>query len=461
MSYPARRYSTRRAPPPNYYHRRPAYARPAYVKRAAPARAAPKRRSKYTPVYRAVGSALPLLGGGIGGAIGGPAGTAIGASAGKLGQSILKGFGDYTINQNTLLSGELPQMSNSTRSGGGVIISFKEYIGDVVSNVSANTFDLQSYNINPTSEKSFPWLSQMAGNFQEWIPHGIVFQYKSMSGNALDSVNTSLGNVILATNYNSSLPNFGSKAEMENTEFSNSIKPSMDCLHMIECAKSASVIGNLYTQSPSTDDIRFSSLGNFQVATNAVQGQEVNLGELWVTYTIELLRPKLSDALGNDVQVLWLSMDGCTDALPLGTRFDKHTSSNINVISPTSSTFTFPHVSVDKSYMIQLLWNGTSVAVQILPSIIPSDGASEVDDMYVHEGGSLQNSATGQVAVTGTRLTYNACYNVKGGSDAAILTFGNGGTLPLGDCRCDFKVIEIPNSFVTSPGVQNDFLESQ
>ena len=94
---------------------------------------------------------------------------------------------------------------------------------------TANTFKLDSYMINPTDVNTFPWLNEIARCYQEWIPHGIVFIYKTMSADALNSVNTALGTVIMATNYNATQPNYASKAEMENSEFSRSIKPSISC----------------------------------------------------------------------------------------------------------------------------------------------------------------------------------------------------------------------------------------
>jgi hypothetical protein len=39
----------------------------------------------------------------------------------------------------------------------------------------------------------FPWLSNIAQNFESYKLRGLVFEFKSMSGDALTSTNTALG----------------------------------------------------------------------------------------------------------------------------------------------------------------------------------------------------------------------------------------------------------------------------
>ena len=132
--------------------------------------------------------------------------------------------------------------NQSTRE---VVISHREYIGDVVSG-PAGTFSLQSYKINPGNPLTFPWLSSIASNFQQYRMQGCVFEFKTTSADALNSVNTALGQIIMATNYNVVQGDFQSKYEMENTEFANSCKPSASMMHAIECAKHLTVLDELY-----------------------------------------------------------------------------------------------------------------------------------------------------------------------------------------------------------------------
>lgn len=446
--------------------------RKAPTRRRAPARAPAKRkpatkRSRARPSYygqdvvRLASKGLPYGGALVGGYLGGPAGAIVGRGVGAIGRDLIKGFGDYNISKNVLLSGQTPHFGTSARPGGGTLINYREYIGDVISSSTANTFKIESFQMRPSELGTFPWLSQCAQNYQEWVPHGIIVEFKSNSGDALNSVNTALGSVILSSNYNSALANYASRAECENSEYANSIKPSENCMHPIECARSASVISNLYTKdADSSSDIRLSSLCRFQVASDGCQGTSVNLGSLYINYSIELLKPILSDAIGNDVSITWFtSTTGVVDGAPLGTAPELRNVSNQPIISPTSTVFTFPYSSVTKSYLISMSYWGDSTASIANPSRTPSGGASVVDDIWIGNNEALEQAVGGQGGVTGTALVALEAYQVLGGSHSAIVTYGTGGTLPTA-CSLDFKCIELPNSFITTTGFDS-FLESQ
>ena len=70
-----------------------------------------------------------------------------------------------------------------------------------------------------------------------------------MSADALNSVNTALGQVIMATDYNAANPPFAQKSEMENYEYGQSAKPSESAIHPIECARLQTTISELYTRA--------------------------------------------------------------------------------------------------------------------------------------------------------------------------------------------------------------------
>jgi hypothetical protein len=142
----------------------------------------------------------------------------------------------------------------------------------------------------------FPWLSQLATNYEQFSFKGLLFEYKTMSGNALTSTNTALGTVILATQYNTNDTPFTSKIEMEQYEFAQSVVPSCSIIHPVECAPSETVLSKLYISNPGSTvpgDPRFSNLGTFNLATSGMQAAAV-VGELWVTYHVTFLKPRLA-----------------------------------------------------------------------------------------------------------------------------------------------------------------------
>ena len=144
------------------------------------------------------------------------------------------------------------------------------------------SFSLQSFAVNPGQNATFPWLSTIAQNYDEYIIHGMIFEFKTLSSDALNSTNTALGSVILATEYNASAPAFSSKQQMENYEFAQSAKPSVSQIHAVECMKSQTPVRELFVRpgaQAANTDIRWYDIGNFQIATVGMQAANVLIGE--------------------------------------------------------------------------------------------------------------------------------------------------------------------------------------
>lgn len=271
---------------------------------------------------------------------------------------------------------QAPKILNGASDDGSIVISHKEFLGDVRSSDTPLAFAISSYIINPGSKSTFPWLSQLGKNFQEYRIEGLAFHFRSMSADALSSTNTALGSVMMCTQYDPTLPDPLSKQQMENIEFAQSVKPSLSCLHYVECAKNQTPLTNLYVApdpEQTAGDARFYNFAKFFIATQGLQGEGVNIGELWVTYQIRLFKPMLYDALGNDNDFFQINsvQSVSEEALtvykdnPLGT-FD-WASDNVayslnpsNTIKPLVSTGTyvrFPTPATPKTYLISLHYN--------------------------------------------------------------------------------------------------------
>jgi len=225
--------------------------------------------------------------------IGSSIGSWLGKKAGSLFSSII-GLGTYAVTKNSLMANpsDPPVLSNTK---GGTRIQHREYITDIT---GSSAFTLTAFSINPGVAGTFPWLSGCALNFEEYILHGLVFEFKSTSATALNSTNTALGTVIMATEYNVVNPNFIAKRDMENYVYSTSCSPDVSALHPVECARDINVLSELFirnTTPSSGSDLRFSDIGKFQIATVGMQASAI-IGELWVTYDIELIKPKLPSA---------------------------------------------------------------------------------------------------------------------------------------------------------------------
>ncbi|QMW68741.1 capsid protein [Crucivirus-264] len=242
----------------------------------------------------------------LGGWLGSKAGEYLGGMAQTAGMALISGLGDYTVNKNVLLSGNMPSIQNMT-SGAGITISFQEYLGDVVTPLqvgNSSPFDVTTYVINASNPRTFPWLSQIAQNFEQYEMEGMLFGFRTTSADLVTNGtnNLQLGTVIMATQYDVADPNFASKGEMLNYQFSTSVKPSQPAIHMIECDPRQTSVNLLYTGTAAAGtDPRLYNLGRFSIATQGFQGSGIVIGELHVTYQVRLLKPKLWTTLGENI----------------------------------------------------------------------------------------------------------------------------------------------------------------
>lgn len=272
-----------------------------------------------------------MLGGLAGMALGGPTGAMIGNAVGGVGGNMLSrifGSGDYQVsNAGSLKKNNiaLANASNIPQFGTGKVASkfvHREFLGDVISSATAGAFKIDSYAINPGQPGTFPWLAGVVGSkYQQYRINGMTFEFRSMSSDALNSTNTALGSVIMSTDYDSADTTFSSKQQMENTENGVSCKPSVNMMHGIECQRSQTPVSELFIRAydvPSGKDIRFYDLGRFSIASTGMQGTNVNLGELWVTYDIDCFKA-IEQVPGYLIPYAQYQLNVASATAPLGT----------------------------------------------------------------------------------------------------------------------------------------------
>jgi hypothetical protein len=257
-------------------------------------------------VAQSIGSSIgSALGSALGGAPGGALGSTLGRAAGGLFRKIT-GFGDYKVTSNSLsapaMQDSLPQF---TKSGRGTRLVHREYLTDVVTSAVAGAYSLTKYSIQPGLYASFPWLSSVGEQFEEYEINGMIYEFKSNSYDALASTNTASGTVVMTTQYNVLRPDFPNKQTMEQYEFTCSGKPSINIMHPIECSRSESPTSVLSTRAApiTTGDLRLYDFANFYLATVGMQGTSVNVGELWVSYDITFYKPRLGQV--TDISDHW------------------------------------------------------------------------------------------------------------------------------------------------------------
>jgi len=338
-------------------------------KKLAKAYAKREKRGTIGPMQVAAGAVGTLAGGMLGGPFGAGAGFTLGSAAGKL-AGYFTGSGDYTVSQNAILNANF---KNAT----GTVITHREYITDVYSGSipggsTSTAFDISSYPINPGQTRTFPWLASIASNYEEYEILGMVFSFVATSGDSVASTNTSLGSVILATEYDPTKPAFANKQAMENYQFSSSAKPSQSQVHAIECKKNLTPVKMLYVRTGALTgtDLRWTDFANFHIATVGHPSAGVNLGELWCTYKIKLNKPRLPITVGYGGQIAStiVTRTGPVTANPTGT-VTVRTVGTIPITFPTANTFSFPAYP-NMNYMVTAQMNsGVGLGTPLLTII--------------------------------------------------------------------------------------------
>jgi len=376
-------------------------------------------------------------------------GAQIGAMLGGGVQTLLgkvTGLGDYKVRSNTLLTGGLspPEISNSS-SKGAVVVRHREYISDVS---SSQAFTPTVYPINPGVVTTFPWLSQVAANYEEYIIRGMIFEFKSTSSDAILAAGgtQALGTVIMATQYDVYNPTFLDKISMENYQFANSSKPSESFLHAIECQPKQTPTDELYVRSTlaiiTGADKRLYDFGNFTIATQGQQATAGILGELWCTYEIELYKPKNSGSVGYELLTDHYQMGLITSASPMGSSTSLVSGNFGTSINSAGTIMSFPANLASGLYLVCFSWYGTStvfvaptafIATGTFPLVWNQDGYSSVANTgTTTTAGFLSllvriSSTTGQTVPQTLRLSTTGTFPGAPTSGDIWITQINGG----------------------------------
>jgi len=364
--------------------------------------------------------------------------------------SLITGFGDYKVEGNSLMTGGIdpPTVVNSVNSG-GVIIRHREYLQDI----SASTpFSLLTFPINPGQLSTFPWLSSIAAHFEQYKFRGLLFEFKSLSSDAVLSTATSsaLGSIVMATQYNALSPPFPNKFVMENYEFANSSKPSISFIHPVECKRVDTTIVELYTRTGApqvNSDLRLYDLGNFSIAAVGMQASTGIAGELWCTYEIEFLKPKIENPTNSTDLVDHIHLAGgiLGSAIFIGAIMDPTSTLN----GATSSTnYFFPENISQGRFMLFFEVNGTA-------SIVAAGSRTLTNCVSVN---LFSNDSQSRLTTTGTAAAYFDVLCVDVTANNATISYA-GLVLPISVTSGDYFVMALPGNLQMA-GLKNALLET-
>jgi len=376
-------------------------------------------------------------------------GSHIGSMLGAGVQTLLgkiTGLGEYKVRSNTLLTGGMspPEIANSS-SRGAVVVRHREYINDIT---ASSAFVVNTYPINPGIVSTFPWLAQVAANYEEYIIRGMIFEFKSTSSDAILAAGgtQALGTVIMATQYDVYNPTFIDKVSMENYQFANSSKPSESFLHAIECQPKQTPVDELFVRTSlgvvTGADKRLYDFGSFNIAT---QGQQANagiLGELWCTYEIELYKPKNVGSVGYELLTDHYELDLITNVSPLGSASFLAAGNLGTTLNTAGTRIFFPPNLTSGTFLISVSWYGTSVTF-LAPLFSFAAGSSGVFLPIWNQDGQTSVSSTGQ---SGTAQFLNIIARVTsttGPITQMVIVVGTAGNMPLPPTSGDLWITQI------------------
>jgi len=277
--------------------------------RSKPNRHVMKKEQKTKPKAKRT---TKLRAGGVGDFVGDVASVFAGPVGGRAARAAtnflakVTGHGDYNLSGNSFLAGSPPSFLNSTK---GMRVTHREYVQDIYG-AASGTFTiatgLSQAPINPGLSSLFPWLSQIAANFENYRFLGLIFEYKSTSSNYVSSTGA-LGTALLATQYDVHSPAFTTKQQMDGYEFATSGRADATLIHPVECARGSDTldtllirVGTSTSPVPTGADQSFYDIGELTVAAQGQNsGTAYAIGELWVSYDVLLTKPHISNSVSS------------------------------------------------------------------------------------------------------------------------------------------------------------------
>jgi len=245
------------------------------------------------------------LGENWGRALGGYGGKMLGGMA-----DTVFGLGAYNVRHNSLMgngtialsgvAGGPPRVIN-TKRGEATIFNHREYIGDLTSGAlvgGVSAFNVITTQLNPGNSFLFPWLSLEAQGFQEFEVQGMLMELITEAADF--SANFTIGNVMMAADYNPVAVPPTTKVELLELEYSASVKASSSLIMPIECARINDGQTHLWIADNNNylgTDARSFDLCRIHIGSSGCPAAHAKIAEIWATYEIAMYKPKIPTAI--------------------------------------------------------------------------------------------------------------------------------------------------------------------
>jgi hypothetical protein len=303
--------------------------------------------------------------------------------AGTKGNHLIEGMGSGT-----------PSFQSAGDETGALTVQHTEYIKDIYGN-SGTAMDSTIVVINPGLAESFPWLSQVAANYEEYELKQCMFCYKSKVSDNLTSSDGQIGSILMFTEYNANDAMKKTKQQLiQAYGTTNALISTSDVLHGVECDVSKlKGDGHKYIRtenlSINTDKSDYDH-AKMQLAVVDAPSQLQNqvVGELYVSYTVVLRKPRLFSTLGLNLQ---------EDQVMLQTNGTSSATGTVDIASAETNSigclFTVTGLTASQTTVTITLPASFSGDLEIVGTVDSTASSGNV----AFYAGSLGGSATGNV----------------------------------------------------------------
>lgn len=230
------------------------------------------------------------------------------------GRGMYLGRGSYepSVESNVVVEGGggvgVPTFGSIGDETGGLTVSHSEFISDIYALPWANgspvtNFQNTPFLINPGLTRLFPFLSQIAANFEEYEMVQMMLTYVPKLSPNLSSTDGQVGSVLMYTDYNPNDSTKTSKQQMMQAYGTSTGRIIDQVVHGVECDPSK-LKGDghkfIRVRGVGDKDLNDYDAGKFQIAVMSTPEELSNqvIGELHVSYTVLLRKPRVYSLYG-------------------------------------------------------------------------------------------------------------------------------------------------------------------
>lgn len=323
----------------------------------------------------------------------------------------------------------VPSMHSQKES---VRVTHSEYISDIYSSAAANTINTNYYQVNPGTLG--PWVNNMAVAYTEYKFKSLMYEFKSSASDY--SGTPSVGQLAIGVQYDVNKPLIEDWQTMMEATGVQSGKVTQNILCAIECApKAGNKTLNIRAGAlPIGADLIDYDLARVTVASTGCPAQVggINLGQLWVTYDIILMKPQTSYGVTESTAHYQLTGFDLTHFV--GTEQEKKIDT-IGLLFNDLNTITFP-IGTRGNYKLSLDIVGSSETTEaLITTLVNAVGINIYRNSTVSH---IQIPATGASTVT----HYELAFKIPDSSKTATITFTSGKVVPSSATSVDLFVEE-------------------